>query len=204
MSKTISYETLMLQIGDTLVTLDMAERFFLCDLDKCLGQCCIDGDAGAPITEEEDRILREILPVVKPYLLPAALREIEENGVSYVDEEGDLVTQIVDGRNCVFTTYGPGGMCQCAIEKAFRESKIDFYKPISCHLYPVRIKEYDGFTAVNLHRWKICRCAEVLGRSKGVRAYEFLREPLIRRFGQEWYDELALTCEEYLRQNPDK
>lgn len=194
----------MLQIGDTLVTLDMAERFFLCDLDKCLGQCCIDGDAGAPITEEEDRILREILPVVKPYLLPAALREIEENGVSYVDEEGDLVTQIVDGRNCVFTTYGPGGMCQCAIEKAFRESKIDFYKPISCHLYPVRIKEYDGFTAVNLHRWKICRCAEVLGRSKGVRAYEFLREPLIRRFGQEWYDELALTCEEYLRQNPDK
>lgn len=194
----------MLQIGDTLVTLDMAERFFLCDLDKCLGQCCIDGDAGAPITEEEDRILREILPVVKPYLLPAALREIEENGVSYVDEEGDLVTQIVDGRNCVFTTYGPGGMCQCAIEKAFREGKIDFYKPISCHLYPVRIKEYDDFTAVNLHRWKICRCAEVLGRSKGVRAYEFLREPLIRRFGQEWYDELALTCEEYLRQNPDK
>jgi hypothetical protein len=194
----------MLQIQDTLVTLDMAERFFLCDLDKCLGQCCIDGDAGAPITPEEDRRLREILPAVKPYLLPAALREIEENGVSYIDEEGDLVTQIVDGRNCVFTTYGPGGMCMCAIEKAFRDGKIDFYKPISCHLYPVRIKEYDGFTAINLHRWKICRCAEVLGREKGVRAYQFLKTPLIRRFGQEWYDELALTCEEYLRQNPGK
>ena len=121
-----------------------------------------------------------------------------------VDEEGDLVTQIVDGRNCVFTTYGPGGMCMCAIEKAFRDGKIDFYKPISCHLYPVRIKEYDGFTAINLHRWKICRCAEVLGREKGVRAYQFLKTPLIRRFGQEWYDELALTCEEYLRQNPGK
>ncbi len=204
MSKTVTYQTLMLQIQDTLVTLDMAERFFLCDLDKCLGQCCIDGDAGAPITPEEDRRLREILPAVKPYLLPAALREIEENGVSYIDEEGDLVTQIVDGRNCVFTTYGPGGMCMCAIEKAFRDGKIDFYKPISCHLYPVRIKEYDGFTAVNLHRWKICRCAEVLGREKGVRAYQFLKTPLIRRFGQEWYDELALTCEEYLRQNPGK
>lgn len=204
MSRTITYETLMLQIQDTLVTLDMAERFFLCDLDKCLGQCCIDGDAGAPITEEENRRLLEILPVVKPYLLPAALREIEENGVSYVDEEGDLVTQIVDGRNCVFTTYGPGGMCMCAIEKACREGKTDFCKPISCHLYPVRIKEYDGFTAVNLHRWKICRCAEVLGRAKGVRAYQFLKAPLIRRFGKEWYEELALTCDEYLRQNPGK
>lgn len=204
MSKTVTYQTLMLQIQDTLVTLDMAERFFLCDLDKCLGQCCIDGDAGAPITPEEDRRLREILPAVKPYILPAALREIEENGVSYIDEEGDLVTQIVDGRNCVFTTYGPDGMCMCAIEKAFRDGKIDFYKPISCHLYPVRIKEYDGFTAINLHRWKICRCAEVLGREKGVRAYQFLKTPLIRRFGQEWYDELALTCEEYLRQNPGK
>ena len=204
MSKTVTYQTLMLQIQDTLVTLDMAERFFLCDLDKCLGQCCIDGDAGAPITPEEDRRLREILPAVKPYILPAALREIEENGVSYIDEEGDLVTQIVDGRNCVFTTYGPDGMCMCAIEKAFRDGKIDFYKPISCHLYPVRIKEYDGFTAINLHRWKICRCAEVLGREKGVRAYQFLKTPLIRRFGQEWYDDLALTCEEYLRQNPGK
>lgn len=194
----------MLQIQDTLVTLDMAERFFLCDLDKCLGQCCIDGDAGAPITEDENQKLKEILPAVKPYLLPAALREIEENGVSYIDEEGDLVTQIVDGRNCVFTTYGPGGMCMCAIEKAYRDGKIDFYKPISCHLYPVRIKEYDGFTAVNLHRWKICRCAEVLGREKGVRAYQFLKTPLIRRFGEDWYNELALTCEEYLRQNPEK
>ena len=194
----------MLQIQDTLVSLDLAERFFLCDLDSCLGQCCIDGDAGAPITEEEDRKLREILPVVKPYLLPSALREIEANGVSYVDEEGDLVTQIVEGRNCVFTTYGPGGMCMCAIEKAYREGKTDFYKPISCHLYPVRLKEYDGFTAVNLHRWKICRCAEVLGRAKGVRAYKFLKAPLIRRFGEEWYKELELTCDEYLRQNPEK
>ena len=124
--------------------------------------------------------------------------------MSYVDEEGDLVTQIVEGRNCVFTTYGPGGMCMCAIEKAYREGKTDFYKPISCHLYPVRLKEYDGFTAVNLHRWKICRCAEVLGRAKGVRAYKFLKAPLIRRFGEEWYKELELTCDEYLRQNPEK
>ena len=133
-------------------------------------------------------------------LLPSAQREIEENGTSYVDSEGDLVTQIVDGKNCVFTTYDKNGMCLCALEKAYREGRTDFYKPISCHLYPARIKEYDGFTAVNYHRWKICRCAEVLGRARGIRVYEFLKEPLIRRFGKEWYDELALTCREYIRQ----
>lgn len=193
----------MLQIQDTLVTLDMAERFFLCDLDKCLGQCCIDGDAGAPLEEGEEEILKKILPEIWDDLLPAARERIKEEGVAYIDEEGDLVTQIVDGANCVFTTYGPGGMCQCAIEKAYREGRIDFYKPISCHLYPVRLKKYDGFTAVNLHRWKICRCAEVLGRAKGVRAFQFLEGPLVRRFGQEWYDELRFTCEEYLRQHPE-
>lgn len=190
----------MLDIQNTLVSLDFVERFFCCDLDRCLGECCIDGDAGAPITEEEDRKIRELLPLVWDDLLPSAQREIEENGTSYVDSEGDLVTQIVDGKNCVFTTYDKNGMCLCALEKAYREGRTDFYKPISCHLYPARIKEYDGFTAVNYHRWKICRCAEVLGRARGIRVYEFLKEPLIRRFGKEWYDELALTCREYIRQ----
>lgn len=190
----------MLDIQNTLVSLDFVERFFCCDLDRCLGECCIDGDAGAPITEEEDRKIRELLPLVWDDLLPSAQREIEENGTSYVDSEGDLVTQIVDGKNCVFTTYDKNGMCLCALEKAYREGRTDFYKPISCHLYPARIKEYDGFTAVNYHRWKICRCAEVLGRARGIRVYEFLKEPLIRRYGKEWYDELALTCREYIRQ----
>lgn len=192
----------MLQIQDTLVSLDIVERFFCCDLDKCLGECCIEGDAGAPVTSEEKKILQDILPEIWDDLLPAAQRVIDEKGVSYTDDEGDEVTQIIDGRNCVFSYYGPNGMCLCAIEKAYREGRIDFYKPISCHLYPLRLKEYDGFTAVNYHRWKICKCAEVLGRAKGVRVYEFLKAPLIRRFGQEWYDELAATCQEYLRQYP--
>ena len=195
-----SYETYMLQIQDTLVSLDLLERYFCCDLDKCLGQCCIDGDAGAPITEEEKKKIEEILPEIIDDLLPAARREIEENGVSYVDEEGDLVTSIVDGQNCVFTCYDAGGMCQCAIEKAWRQGRIDFMKPISCHLYPVRLKEYPTFTAVNLHRWKICKCAEILGRKEGIRAYQFLRGPLERRFGKEWYEELAGTAEEYFKQ----
>lgn len=190
----------MLQIQDTLVSLDLLERYFCCDLDSCRGECCIEGDAGAPITEAERDRLEEILPEVLPDLSPAARRVIEEQGVSYIDEEGDLVTSIVDGGNCVFTTYGPGGVCLCAVEKACREGRIDFLKPVSCHLYPVRITEYDTFTAVNLHRWKICKCAEVLGRKQCLRAYQFLKGPLTARFGADWYRELELTAAEYLRQ----
>ena len=190
----------MLQIQDTLVSLDLVERYFCCDLPKCKGECCIEGDAGAPVTEEEVEKIKEILPEIIDDLLPAARREVDENGVAYIDEEGDLVTQLVNGGQCAFTIFGEDGVCQCAIEKAFREGRINFMKPMSCYLYPVRIKEYPTFTAVNYHRWKICKCAESLGRSLGLRAYEFLKEPLTARFGKEWYDELALTAGEYLRQ----
>ncbi len=188
----------MLQIQDTLVTLDLAERFFCCDLEKCLGACCIEGDAGAPVTEGEVEQIRKILPAVEPEMLPRAVREVREHGVAYVDEEGDLVTTILDGRNCAFTCYGPGGVCLCALEKVFREGKTPFRKPASCSLYPLRITEYPTFTAVNYHRWKICSDAEVLGRKKGIRLYQFLHGPLVERFGQEWYDELVEACEAYL------
>lgn len=191
----------MLQIGNTLVSLDLLERFFCCDLSKCRGECCIEGDAGAPVTEEEVKKIEEILPEILPDLCPQAQEEIKRNGVAYIDEEGDLVTSLVNGAQCVFTAFAPDGMCICAIEKAYREGRVDFMKPISCHLYPVRIKEYPTFTAVNFHRWKICRCAEALGRAHGNRAYKFLREPLVRRFGEEWYNELEFTAEQYLNQN---
>lgn len=190
----------MIQIQNTLVSLDLIEQFFVCDLDACLGACCIEGDAGAPITPEEDEKIKAVLPLVRDELSPAALREIDEEGASYTDPDGDLVTQIVGGRDCVYTCYAPGGKCLCALEKAFRAGKIADVKPISCRLYPVRLKEYNGFTAVNFHRWKICRPAEALGRRLGIRLYQFLREPLIKRFGAEWYDELCLACETYLSQ----
>ncbi len=193
----------MFQIKDTLVTLDMAEQFFCCDLEKCLGACCIEGDAGAPVTEAEVAEIEKALPVVEPEMMPRAVAEVRENGVSYIDEEGDRVTTILDGRNCAFTCYAPGGICICALEKAHREGKTAFRKPASCALYPVRLKEYAGFTAVNYHRWKICRDAEVLGRKKGIRLYQFLRGPLIERFGTEWYEELAAACELYLKEYPD-
>lgn len=190
----------MLQIGDVLVTLDLVERYFCCDLDKCLGECCIEGDAGAPITEDEFKKLKEILPEVWDDMLPAAKTVVERQGVGYVDEEGDLVTSIVDGKNCVFTCYGENGMCYCAIEKAYREGRTDFYKPISCHLYPARLTDYPTFTSVNYHRWKICKAAETLGRKNGLRLYQFLKTPLIRRFGEDWYNELSEACEAYLQE----
>ena len=186
---------------NTLVTLDVVERFFCCDLESCLGQCCIDGDAGAPITAEEEQIIKEILPMIWYELLPRAQQVIEENGISYRDQEGELVTQILDGSNCVFSCYAPGGKCICAIETAYREGRINFMKPISCALYPLRLKTLsNGNVAVNYHRWKICKSAEVLGRAKGIRVYEFLKEPLIRRFGPKWYDELVANCELYIKQ----
>lgn len=193
-------ETYMLQIGDALVSLDVVECHFVCNLDACRGACCIEGDAGAPITEEEYRQLQELLPQLLDDLTPAAREVIARQGVAYVDEEGDLVTSIVGGKDCVFTCYGENGRCMCAIEKAFREGRTAFYKPLSCHLYPIRITRYPAFTAVNYHRWKICKAAEVLGRKEGVRVYRFLREPLIRCFGEAWYDELVHTAEIYLQQ----
>lgn len=188
----------MLEIRNTLVSLDLIERFFCCDLDACLGACCIEGDAGAPITPDEQKEIERELPKIYDELLPGAQRELDEHGVAYIDEEGDLVTTIVNGRDCAFTCYDPGGKCLCAFEKAFRQGRCNFCKPVSCHLYPVRLTEYPSFTAVNLHRWEVCRPAEKLGRKLGLRAYQFLREPLIARFGQEWYDELCATAEEYL------
>lgn len=191
----------MLQIQDALVSLDLAEQFFCCDLDACLGACCIEGDAGAPITEEERAEIEKVLPAVADDLLPRARETVEREGVAYIDEEGDLVTTIIDGRNCAFTCYGKNGMCLCALERAYREGRTSWKKPASCALYPLRLTEYPTFTAVNYHRWKICRPAETLGRKLGIRLYQFLKQPLIDRFGQEWYDELALACETYLEQD---
>lgn len=194
----------MLQIQNTLVTLDLAEEFFCCDLDKCLGACCIEGDAGAPVTLEEIGRLEEVFPLVKDDMLPRAVKEVEENGVAYADADGEMVTTLLDGANCAFCTFGQGGVCLCAIDKAYREGKVEWRKPDSCALYPVRIKEYPSFTAVNYHRWKICRPAIENGRRLGIRLYQFLEGPLTSRFGAEWYAELKAACELWLRENPGK
>lgn len=188
----------MIQIQNTLISLDVVEEFFYCDLDSCLGECCIEGDAGAPLLREEAEQLQGQLTELIPMMTPAAAEIAREQGASYIDEDGDLVTSIVNGKDCIFTCYAPGGKCLCLLEKLKREGREEFNKPISCSLYPIRLKDYGGMTAVNYHRWKICRCAEVLGRKKGIRVFEFLKLPLIRRFGLQWYEELELTAREWL------
>lgn len=191
----------MIIIKDTLVSEDLLEKFFVCDLAACKGQCCIDGDAGAPLLEGEKKMIEDNLDKIYPLLSPGGERTIKNDGVAYIDEEGDLVTTLIEGRNCAFTTFDNNGVCLCALEKGYREGILPQLKPSSCHLYPVRLRQIGNMTALNLHRWKICRSAEKCGQAQGVRAYQFLKQPLIRKFGQEWYDELVKVAEEWLKQN---
>ncbi len=186
----------MIQVGNVIVSIDCLKQKFCCDLEACGGQCCIDGDAGAPITTDEAAELENVLDTVSGDLSEKARKIIARQGVSYTDEDGDLVTSIVDGRDCVFTCYDAAGCCFCAVEKAYRAGLTSFSKPVSCHLYPIRVKELgDGLCALNYHRWSVCRPAVEKGRREDIPVYRFLREPLIRRFGQAWYDELEETAE---------
>jgi hypothetical protein len=188
----------MIQIHDTIISLDVLEESFLCDLSACKGICCVEGDSGAPVEEAEIAQLEAVLPAVWDDLAPEARAIIEKQGVVYWDKDGDCVTSIVEGSNCVFTCYDEKGCCRCAIEKACREGKTDFYKPVSCHLYPIRVTEYKGFRAVNYHRWNVCQASIILGKKEGVKVYQFLKEPLIRKFGEEWYKYLCQVAKEYL------
>lgn len=186
----------MIQIDDTIISLDVFKEKFLCNLDACKGECCIEGDAGAPLEEEEVEQLKKVLPVIWEDLSSEAQAVIEKQGVCYKDEDGDLVTSIVNGKDCVFTCYDEKGCCYCAIEKAYRERKVDFYKPVSCHLYPIRVQKYPEFKAVNYHRWSVCKAAVLLGEKEDMPIYKFLKEPLVRKFGEDWYTELEIAAEE--------
>lgn len=190
----------MLQIQDVVVSFDVLKEKFLCDLQACKGTCCIEGDAGAPVELEEVEKLEEVLPLIWEELSPEARAVIDRQGVAYVDQEGDLVTSIVNGKDCVFTCYDERGCCYCAIEKAFRKGKTDFLKPVSCHLYPIRIKDFGAFKGVNYNRWDVCKAAVLLGEKENLPVYKFLKEPLIRKFGKEWYQELEIAVEELKKQ----
>lgn len=194
----------MIQIGDAIITLDIIEENFLCDLSACKGECCVEGESGAPLENEEVDIIKEILPHIWEDLSPEAQAVINSQGVAYKDYDGDMVTSLVNGQECVFTYYDENNICKCAIEKAYKAKKIDFYKPVSCHLYPIRLQKYKEFTAVNYHRWRVCKAAVALGDKEGLKIYQFLKEPLIRQFGKEWYDELCMVAEEYNKQKNNK
>ena len=229
---------MILDIDNILVSSDVLTEHFACDLEKCHGRCCIEGDAGAPVTIDEIEHIEYNLDQVWPLLSAQAQSVIDKQGVAYTDQEGDLVTSIVGGKDCVFTCYddiklslpsensessgnpgisGKSGIsgtletsgnsassdrivkncCLCAYEKLYRQNKIQWCKPISCALYPIRVKTLrGGITALNYHRWDVCRDAVERGKREGIKVYQFLREPLIRRFGAEWYEQLCVAADE--------
>ena len=189
----------MYQIGDVLISDEVLTERFICDLKACMGACCIEGDAGAPLDLDEVLQIEEVLPVIWGMLSLQARKVINKQGVAYTDPEGQLVTSIVGGKDCVFTCYDEQGCCFCALEKAYREGKTHFYKPLSCHLYPIRLKKVGDLEALNYDKWNICKAALLLGQKENVRVYEFLKEPLIRKFGEAWYQELLDAVEELKR-----
>lgn len=193
----------ILQIGEILISSDILTAEFCCDLDVCKGACCVEGDAGAPITLDEVMLIEEQVDEVWDELSASAQATIDKQDVAYTDQEGDLVTNIVNGKDCVFTCY-ENGLCLCALERAARRKASGtspFIKPISCALYPIREKTFsDGTIALNYHQWDVCRCAREKGKSLHLPVYQFLKEPLIRRFGEDWYKELCDVADDLHRQ----
>jgi hypothetical protein len=185
----------MMKVGEILVSDDVREKEFVCNLEKCKGACCVEGDFGAPLDKDELAILEEIYPKVKPYLSKEGIEVIEKIGTHTVDEDGDLVTPVIDGRECVYAIYDKKGVLKCGIEQAYYDGKVSWKKPISCHLYPIRITKKKEFEALNYHKWHICSPACALGKELQVPVYKFLKDPLIRKYGEAWYEDLLKAIE---------
>lgn len=189
----------MIEIDDKIVSLDLLRECFTCDLGRCKGICCVEGNAGAPLEIEEIDMLEAEYEHYKPYMTPEGIAAVERQGFMVVDGEGDYTTPLVDDAECAYS-YTENGVTLCAVERAFREGKCAFLKPISCHLYPIRVVRFsNGSLGLNYHRWEVCRPAVACGQRLGIPLYKALREPIVRRFGEEFYRALE-TAEEFLRE----
>lgn len=180
----------MIANGQTLISEDIFDTLFACDLAKCKGACCVEGESGAPLTEDELDRIEEVFDAVRPMLRPEALEVIDRVGLFEIDQDGDFVTPIIEGRECVYATFEANGTAKCTFEQAWREGKTNWPKPISCHLYPVRLKELKDFTALNVHHWPICDGARSCGAATQISVFDFCKTALIRRFGEGWYSEV--------------
>ncbi|HEY5749585.1 MAG TPA: DUF3109 family protein [Chryseolinea sp.] len=194
----------MMKIGEILVSDDIRDKEFVCNLEKCKGACCVEGDFGAPLSKEEIPILDEIYPKIKKYLSPEGIKEIEKHGTHVVDDEGELCTPVIGGRECVYAIYDKKGILKCGIEEAYNDGVVDWKKPISCHLYPIRVTQKKNFEALNYHKWHICSPACALGKELQVPVYKFLKGPLVRKYGEAWYKELEDTIEQHPKPAPKK
>ncbi|MBE7690038.1 DUF3109 family protein [Tenacibaculum piscium] len=180
----------MFQLGKTLISESIIDTDFVCNISACKGACCIDGDAGAPLEKEETTILEDIYPQIKPFLRKEGIKAIEEQGTWVTGDFGELETPLINGADCAYVIFDEKNTALCAIEEAYNQGIVTWKKPVSCHLYPVRIKEYSEFSAVNYDKWDICDDACSLGKELQVPVYKFVKQALIRKFGQNWYDEL--------------
>ncbi|CAM1350013.1 DUF3109 family protein [Tenacibaculum halocynthiae] len=187
----------MFQLGKTIVSEDLIEKEFVCNLSACKGACCIDGDAGAPLDEEETKILEKIYPQVKPFLRKEGIDAIEKQGTWIKGDFGELETPLINDADCAYVIFDEKNTALCAIEEAYNQGLVDWKKPVSCHLYPVRIKDYSEFSAVNYDKWEICDDACSLGKELQVPVYKFVKQALVRKFGQNWYDELEKLAENH-------
>ena len=186
----------MFQLRKTIVSDDILEKEFVCNLGACKGACCVNGDAGAPLEEGELKIMEEILPIMKKYLRGKGLEAIDRHGPYTMNEEGEHETTLINGEDCAYVIYDKNNIALCGIEEAYNQGEITFKKPVSCHLYPIRIRQYSEFAAVNYDRWDNCDDACSLGKEMKVPVFKFVKQALVRKFGQEWYDELEKIDEE--------
>ncbi|MEL6592587.1 MAG: DUF3109 family protein [Bacteroidota bacterium] len=195
----------VVQVGNKLVSGEVIEEAFACDLMKCKGACCVEGDLGAPLEREELEIMDQIYEEVEPYMREEGKRVVQEQGKYVLDFTREYSTPLVEGRECAYVTFNEQGLALCAIEQAWADGKIDFQKPVSCHLYPIRITAYKDFDAINYDRWSICADACNKGEASGIRVFEFTKSALIRKYGQEFYDALvAIVAQREKEQESDE
>ncbi len=191
---------MLIEIKDKVASLSLFENKFVCDLNACKGACCIEGDSGAPITEEEISILEDDLEKIKPYMRQEGIDAVDKTGVFYMDWDNEAVTTLVNGKECAFVNFDENNIAKCAIEQAHKEGKTTFKKPISCHLYPIRVQKFNDFEALNYSEWKICEPACACGSKLDVKVFKFLKEPIIRAFGEDFYQEMETIDSELEKQ----
>ena len=187
----------MFLIDDTLISEEIISEEFVCNISKCKGQCCVSGSAGAPLEKEETKILEKLYSKISPFLSKKGRKAIKEQGNYVRGFDGDLETPLIENKECAYTVFDKSGVAQCGIEKAYNQGAIKWNKPISCHLYPIRVNKYPTFTAVNYHEWSVCDSACSLGAELKVPVYKFVKNALVRKFGKKWFKKLSLFAKDW-------
>tara|TARA_B100000780_G_C21114093_1_gene450532 strand:- start:1223 stop:1807 length:585 start_codon:yes stop_codon:yes gene_type:complete len=194
----------MVEIEDKIISDELFEKKFVCDLQKCKGGCCVEGDSGAPLNSNEIKDITKNLSTIKSEMSPKGLNAIKKNNFHYIDSDGDKVTKLVDGKECVFVIFDKNNIAKCSIESAYRKKKINFNKPISCHLYPVRVVKYDSFTAVNVDSWHVCKPACECGIELNVPVFKFLKDAIVRSWGLDFFSKLDSVYDAFFNEKKSK